>query len=140
MKKGNTNNSNIFIFFIKNTGHNTFISIFKQEKLINVKNNNISVNIKLLKIFSCGFFGFKNRKKETPFAVSVLANKSSLYVLQKGGINIHIVFKGISVLKKIILTTIMKTKYLGKNLCVLSITDKTRNPHNGCKAKKRKKR
>lgn len=136
--KDNINTANVFIFYVKNTGHNTFISIFKRKELLN-KKNNVS-DIKLLKIFSCGFFGFKNRKKETPFASNVLASKSALYALQKGAVYIHIIFKGISVLKKVILTTIMKTKYKEKNLCILSITDITRTPHNGCRAKKRKKR
>lgn len=132
----NINNSNIFIFFIKNTGHNTFISIFKEKALLNEKN---TPSITLLRIFSCGLFGFKHRKKETPFACSILANKSALYALQNGAIYIRIIFRGISVLKKIILNTIMKTKYKSKQLRILSITDETRCPHNGCRAKKRKK-
>lgn len=130
-------NLSVFIFYIKNTGHNTFISIFKEEELKNKKN---MPTLKLLKVFSCGFFGFKNRKKETPFAASILANKSTLYALRNGAFYTRIIFKGISILKKIILTTIMKTKYRNKQLHILSITDVTRCPHNGCRAKKRKKR
>lgn len=135
--RNNIKNPGIFIFYVKNTGHNTFISIFKEEGLINKKNTAIMT---LLKVFSCGFFGFKNRKKETPFATSVLANKSALYALQKEAVYIRIIFRGISVLKKIILTTIMRTKYKGRGLRILSITDTTQYPHNGCRAKKRKKR
>ena len=131
--------NNIFIFYIKTTGHNTFISIFKDSSII--INNKIKFNNnKLLKIFSCGLFGFKNKKKETSLACSILANKSSLFVLKQGGIYIHIIFKGISIFKKIIITTIIKTKYKNINLQILSITDITQYPHNGCRVKKIKKR
>lgn len=129
---------NIITFYIKSTGHNTFISLFK-ETVANI-NNKITPTNKVLKVFSCGLFGFKNRKKETPFAASVLANKSALYAIQNGAVYIHIIFKGISLFKKIILTTIMKTKYQGNKLQILSITDVTHYPHNGCRAKKIKKR
>lgn len=129
---------NILTFYIKSTGHNTFISIFK-ETISNI-NNKIIPTQQVLKVYSCGLFGFKNRKKETPFACSILANKSALYALQHGICYIHIIFKGISLFKKIILTTIMKTKYKGINLKILSITDVTQYPHNGCRAKKIKKR
>lgn len=130
----NTTKANIFTFYIKNTGHNTFISIFKEIE----SKENIFIK-KLLKVFSCGFFGFKNRKKETPFAFSILANKSALYALKNEAIYLHIVIKGISTFKKIILTTIMNTKYKGKKLQILSITDITQIPYNGCRAKKIKK-
>ena len=138
IKQQKINKSNIFTFYIKSTGHNTFISIFKETILI--KNNKVKPNQKLIKIFSCGSFGFKNRKKETPFACSILANKSSLYALQNGAKYIHIIFKGINIFKKIILTTIIKTKYKNINLQILSITDVTQYPHNGCRPKKIKKR
>lgn len=129
---------NIITFYIKSTGHNTFISVFKDT--ISTINNKITPTQQLLKVFSCGLFGFKNKKKETPFASSVLANKSALYALQNGAVSIHIIFKGISLFKKIILTTIMKTNYKGIKLQILSITDVTQYPHNGCRAKKIKKR
>ena len=138
IKNQQINKSKIFTFYIKNTTHNTFISIFK-ETILN-KNNKIIPTQQLLKIFSCGFFGFKNRKKETPFASSILANKSALYALQNGALYIHIIFKGISIFKKIILTTILKTTYKEINLKILSITDLTQYPHNGCRTKKIKKR
>ncbi len=141
MKKIETQRINLpkmLTFYIKSTEHNTFISIFKET--ISTINNKIILNKQLLKIYSCGIFGFKNRKKETPFASSVLANKSALYALEHGTIYIHIIFKGISIFKKIILTTLMKTLYKGKKLQILSITDITKYPHNGCRAKKIKKR
>ena len=138
IKKQKINKSNIFTFYIKSTGHNTFISIFKETILI--INNKIKPTQQLLKVFSCGSFGFKNRKKETPFACSILANKSSLYALQNGANYIHIIFKGISIFKKIILNTIIKTTYKKINLQILSITDITQYPHNGCIVKKIKKR
>lgn len=137
-KKINTLDNNIFTFYIKSTGHNTFISIFKNSIL--VINNKIKPTQQLLKVFSCGLFGFKNRKKETPFACSILANKSSLYALKSKINYIHIIFKGINIFKKIILNTIIKTKYNNTNLKILSITDITQYPHNGCRAKKIKKR
>lgn len=138
IKQQKINKSNIFTFYIKSTGHNTFISIFKETILI--INNKIKPTQQLLKVFSCGSFGFKNRKKETPFACSILANKSSLYALQNGANYIHIIFKGISIFKKIILNTIIKTTYKKINLQILSITDITQYPHNGCRVKKIKKR
>lgn len=138
IEKQKINTSNIYTFYIKNTGHNTFISIFK-ETILNI-NNKIIPTQQLLKVFSCGLFGFKNRRKETPFACSVLANKSTLYALQNGAMYIHIIFKGISIFKKIILSTITKTKYKEKYIRILSITDVTQYPHNGCRPKKIKKR
>ncbi len=136
--KVTTKKPEVYTFYIKSTGHNTFISLFKET--IFIRNNKITPTQQLLKIYSCGLFGFKNRKKETPFASSVLANKSALYALERGVNYIHIIFKGISIFKKIILNTILTTKYKGMNLKILSITDVTQHPHNGCRAKKIKKR
>src|SRR5699024_8924481 len=126
IKQQKINKSNIFTFYIKSTGHNTFISIFKETILI--INNKIKPTQKLLKVFSYEYYGLKNRKKETPFACSILANKSSLYALQNGANYIHIIFKGISIFKKIILNTIIKTTYKKINLQILSITDITQYP------------
>lgn len=128
----------ILTFYIKSTEHNTFISLFKDT--ISIRNNKIILTQQLLKIYSCGTFGFKNRKKSTPFALSILANKSALYALKNDIVYIHIIFKGVSIFKKIILTTILKTKYNGIQLQILSITDLTNYPHNGCRTKKIKKR
>ena len=52
IKNFKINKSNICTFYIKSTGHNTFISIFKETILI--KNNKVKPNQKLIKIFSCG--------------------------------------------------------------------------------------
>lgn len=138
IKKQKRKKSQIFTFYIKSTEHNTFISLFK--KTILIKDNKIIPTQQLLKIYSCGIFGFKNRRKETPFASSILANKSALYALQQGAVYIHIIFKGISIFKKIILNTIIKTKYKNTNLQILSIMDITQYPHNGCRTKKINKR
>lgn len=138
IKKQKINKPQIFTFYIKSTEHNIFISIFK--KAILIKNNKIIPTKQVLKIYSCGMFGFKNRKKETPFASSILANKSALYALQQGAVYIHIIFKGISIFKKIMLNTIIKTKYNNINLKILSIIDTTQYPHNGCRTKKINKR
>jgi len=128
----------ILTFYIKTTGQNTFISIFK--KTISIYINKVNPSYTLLKINSCGHFGFKNKKKETPFACSVLANKSTLYALTIGAKYVHIIFKGVSIFKKDILSTILKTQYNMCKLKVLSITDVTQYSYNGCRPKKVKKR
>lgn len=117
-------------FFIKTINTNTFFSLIMES----------SINIPLIKVTSCGHFGFKNREKETPLACSILANKNAIYALQNGAEYVHIIFKGINIFKKIIISTILKTKYKQSKLKILSITDKTQYPHNGCRYKKIKKR
>ena len=129
----NINNNKICTFYIKTTGKNTFFTIHMYS--IESKYNNI-----VLQINSCGHFGFKGRKKETPFACSIIANKNTLYALKKGFEYVNLIFNGVSVYKKIILSTILKTSYKNKYIKVLSITDNTQIPHNGCRAKKIKKR
>ena len=131
-------NNNICTFFIKTTGKNTFFAIYKDSiTLLNKKVNN---NNLLLKLSSCGHFGFKGRKKETPFACSVIANKNTLFALNYGFKYVHIIFNGVSLYKKFILNNIIKTYLNNKALQVLSITDTTQIPHNGCRIKKLKKR
>ena len=120
-------------FYIKTTGKNTFFTIYNNT----VQNKS---KIKILQINSCGHFGFKGKKKETPFACSIIANKNTLYILKKGFEYVNLIFNGVSIYKKIILSTILKTFYKNKYIKVLSITDNTQIPHNGCRAKKIKKR
>lgn len=142
MKLDNTiehlKNIKTLTFYIKTTGRNTFISVFKE--ILSIKNQDIKPSFRLLKIFSCGLFGFKNRRKETPYACSILANKSALYALQLNAQNIHILFKGVTIFKKVLLTTFLKTQYNRRKLSILSISDITQYPYNGCRTKKNKRR
>lgn len=131
-------NNNIATIYIKTSEKNTFFSLFKNT--LNFKNKKIFNKFKLLKIFSCGQFNFKGKKKKTPFACSVVSNKSALYLLNLNINYIHIIFKGINLYKKIILNTILKTTINKYKLQVLSITDITSFPYNGCRPKKIKKR
>lgn len=130
VEKNKKKNTSFITFYVKTTTHNMFISLLK-------KNNK---NYKLLKLMSCGLLGFKNKSKITSFACNLLAYRSVIYLIERDFKYIHVVFKGLNLFKKIILNTIVNTSINNKSLKILSISDLTSYPHNGCKKKKIKKR
>lgn len=124
--------------YIKITDTNAFISIYNSS-FINATIKTICFS-NLLKIYSTGCFNFKNREKSSSSAFYTLGNKSALYLLKRGVKYIHIIFNGITFSKKILLTAIATTTYANKRLKIVSLTDLTRYPYNGCKIKKDKRR
>lgn len=114
------------LFFISKTNKNTFISC------INIDNNNV------IGVFSCGSFGFKGRKQETPFALILLTNKVVLFALNLEFKISFLVFKGIGANKKYILRTFKTTETYSNKLQIIFIKDVTQYPYNGCRKIKSK--
>ncbi|PFH30592.1 ribosomal protein S11 (apicoplast) [Besnoitia besnoiti] len=130
----------IFTLYIKSTGKNTFLSLLQNNLLFNTNRLVLNKNQRILNTYSCGKFGFKNRKKETAFACSFIVTKILLLIINLKIKFLHIIMKGIGLYRKIILTTILTFLTEQRNhLKLLSITDLTQSSFNGCSAKKRKK-
>lgn len=131
--------SKIITLYIKSTGKNTFISLLKKNPCFFL--NRLTLNPKqlILITYSCGYFGFKGRAKETAFACNFIITKILLLILKLNYRFFHIIFKGIGSYRKIILSTILNFLTKKIYLKLLSITDITQSSFNGSKYKKQKK-
>lgn len=129
----------IITLYIKSTGKNTFISLLTKNPLFFLNKINVTKKQYILNTYSCGKFGFKNRKKESAFACNFIITKIMLLLLNLKIKFFHIILKGIGFYRKIILITILNFLNEHKNLKLLSITDITQSSYNGCRPKKRKK-
>ena len=82
---------------------------------------------------SSGSSGFKGARKSTPFAAQTAAEKAALNALSKGLKNVEILVKGQGSGRETAIRAIE-----GVGLKIISITDITPVPHNGCRPPKRR--
>lgn len=80
---------------------------------------------------SCGTEGFKNRRKSTPVAAQAAGISAAAKATAKGVTHVRIVVKGIGQGR----VAAIKGLTMG-GLEVVSITDNTPVPHNGCRPRK----
>lgn len=82
---------------------------------------------------SSGTSGFKGARKNTPFAAQSAARNAGLKALELGVEKIEVVIKGRGNGRE---TSVRALKSVG--LTILSIEDKTRIAHNGCRPPKKR--
>ena len=82
---------------------------------------------------SAGSAGFKGARKGTPFAAQTAAEKAALEALNSGLKNVEILVKGQGSGRE---TAIRSVQGAGFN--IILIQDITPVPHNGCRARKRR--
>ena len=82
---------------------------------------------------SSGSSGFKGARKSTPFAAQTAAEKAALEAVSKGLKNVEILVKGQGSGRETAIRAIE-----GVGLKIISITDITPVPHNGCRPPKRR--
>jgi len=83
-------------------------------------------------ILSTGNVGFKGAKRSTKYATEQLAQVMCEKLIENKIKSIIIIFKGSNKGKKSII------KKLKKNIIITKLIDKTPVPHNGCRAKKKR--
>ena len=81
---------------------------------------------------SAGRIGYKGSKKKTPFAAGIAADAASKAAMEQGVKKVDVVVKGLGSGRE---TAIRSLQAAG--LEILSITDETPVPHNGCRPPKR---
>ncbi len=81
---------------------------------------------------SSGTIGYKGSKKKTPFAAGISAEAAAKSAMDQGVKKVDIVVKGLGAGRE---TAIRSLQAAG--LEILSITDETPVPHNGCRPPKR---
>ncbi|KAM6426117.1 small ribosomal subunit protein uS11m [Liasis olivaceus] len=106
------------IVHIKATYNNTHIQVFTAEKVP-------------LVLLTCGFMGFKNAKKSTAIAAQTTGMAIAAKASKKGVHHVRVVVKGLGPGR---LAAIQGLTLGG--LEVISITDNTPVPHNGCRPRK----
>jgi small subunit ribosomal protein S11 len=82
---------------------------------------------------SAGTSGFKGARKNTPFAAQSAARNAALKAIDLGMEKIEVVVKGRGSGRE---TSVRALKTAGLN--ILSISDKTNIPHNGCRPPKKR--
>ena len=81
---------------------------------------------------SSGTIGYKGSKKKTPFAAGMSAEAAAQSAMEQGVKKVDVVVKGLGAGRE---TAIRSLQSAG--LEILSITDETPVPHNGCRPPKR---
>ncbi len=81
---------------------------------------------------SSGTIGYKGSKKKTPFAAGIAADAAAKAAMEQGVKKVDVVVKGLGSGRE---TAIRSLQAAG--LDILSITDETPVPHNGCRPPKR---
>ena len=81
---------------------------------------------------SSGTIGYKGSKKKTPFAAGIAAEAAAKAAMEQGVKKVDVVVKGLGAGRE---TAIRSLQAAG--LEILSITDDTPVPHNGCRPPKR---
>ncbi|NBO21745.1 30S ribosomal protein S11 [bacterium] len=82
---------------------------------------------------STGMFGFKNSRQATPYAATKVAEETGLKAFNAGVKEVNVFVKGTGMGR---INAIKALKVSG--LKVLSITDTTPLPHNGCRPSKKR--
>ncbi len=82
---------------------------------------------------SAGTAGFKGARKNTPFAAQTAAKNVAIKALELGMEKVEVVIKGRGSGRE---TSVRALKTAGLN--ILSISDKTNIPHNGCRPPKKR--
>ena len=81
---------------------------------------------------SSGTIGYKGSKKKTPYAAGICAEAAAKSAMEQGVKKVDVVVKGLGAGRE---TAIRSLQSAG--LEILSITDETPVPHNGCRPPKR---
>jgi small subunit ribosomal protein S11 len=82
---------------------------------------------------SAGTAGFKGARKNTPFAAQTAAKNVAIKAMELGMEKVEVVVKGRGSGRE---TSVRALKTAGLN--ILSISDKTNIPHNGCRPPKKR--
>lgn len=106
-----------------------FITCTYNNTIISITNSNGDV----VCWSSPGNVGFKGAKTATPYAASLAAESASKVALEKGIQAVEVITKGPGIAK---ISAIKSIRSSG--LKVSSIRDVTPFPHNGCRAKKKR--
>ena len=104
---------------IKSTYNNTIVTITE-------KDGNV------IAWASSGTIGYKGSKKKTPFAAGIAADAAAKSAMEQGVKKVDVIVKGLGSGRE---TAIRSLQAAG--LEILSITDETPVPHNGCRPPKR---
>ncbi len=81
---------------------------------------------------SAGRIGYKGSKKKTPFAAGVTAENAAIAAKEQGVVKVDVYVKGLGPGRENAIRSIQAA-----GLEIMSITDQTPVPHNGCRPPKR---
>ena len=120
VKKRNKNAPGLGVAHIQATFNNTIVSI-----------TDLSGNV--ISWSSAGAQGFKGSRKSTPFAAQVAAEKAAIKARDMGMKKLEVCVRGPGPGRESAIRSLSNT-----GLEVTVIRDKTPMPHNGCRARKRR--
>lgn len=108
--------------------------------IINIQNtmNNTIINFtdltgKTIFCLSAGALGFRNSRKSTTHAATMVAQRVALKAYQLGYRKVDVKLKGLGFSKRTALNSIARSK-----LRVVSLQERTPIPHNGCRPPKKR--
>ena len=89
---------------------------------------------------SSGQCGFRGKRKTAPFAINLTTKKLLRSALDLGYTHLRLVIKGNGYNRETILKTFLRARTKQQRIPILSLTDVTLAPYNGCRPKNRKRR
>lgn len=130
----------IYVYVTRQNVIMTLVDLKTRKGWLHTVNQKRSFLIKTLACVSSGQCGFRGKRKTAPFAVNLTTKKLLKMVVDLGYTHLRLVFRGNGINRETILKTFLGSRYKRQRIPILSVTDVTLAPHNGCRPKNRKRR
>ncbi len=130
----------VYVYITKQNVIMTLVELKTRKGWLYTVNQKRRLLMKTLACISSGQFGFRGKRKTAPFAVNMITKKLLKMVVDLGYTHLRLVFRGNGINRETILKTFLRSRYKRQRVPILSVTDVTLSPHNGCRPKNRKSR
>lgn len=130
----------IYIYTTRQNVIMTVVDLNSRKGWLHTIHQKRSFLMATLACFSPGQFKFRGKRKTSPHAVSITTKKLLKMLVDQGFTHLRLVFRGTGSNRETILKTFLGSKYKRYRLPILSVTDVTLSPHNGCRPKNRQRR
>ncbi len=130
----------VYIYVTRQNVIMTLVDFKTRKSWLRTINRKRSFLIQTLRCVSSGQSGFRGKRKTAPFAVNMTTKKLLKILIDLDYTHLRLVFRGNGFNRETILKTFISSRYKRQRLPILSVTDVTLAPHNGCRPKNRKRR
>ena len=134
---------NIAVVYVYVTRQNvilTLVQLKTRKGWLDTIDRKRSFLVRTVACVSSGQCGFRGKRKTAPFAINLTTKKLLKSASDLGYTHLRLVLRGNGYNRETILKTFLRAKTKQHRIPILSVTDVTLAPHNGCRPKNRKRR
>ncbi len=135
--------SKIAVVYVYVTRQNvilTLVDLKSRKGWLDTIDRKRSFLVRTVACVSSGQCGFRGKRKTAPFAINLTTKKLLKSASDLGYTHLRLVLRGNGYNRETILKTFLRAKTKQHRIPILSVTDVTLAPHNGCRPKNRKRR